>query len=165
MARHGVASAPLAARGLDADGNAVSKTEGVHSMAKAALVPALAEHEPPAVSESAAIIQVIERAARDPSVNVEKMERLYAMHERAMATRARAAYSTALAEMQTELPIIAERGRINIGSGKPQMYALWEDINEGIKPVLSRHGFAISLRTGRQDDKLTVTGVLSHRDG
>ena len=134
-------------------------------MAKAALVPALAEHEPPAVSESAAIIQVIERAARDPSVNVEKMERLYAMHERAMAARAKAAYSTALAEMQTELPIIAERGRINIGSGKPQMYALWEDINEGIKPVLSRHGFAISFRTGRQDDKLTVTGVLSHRDG
>src|SRR3990167_8661229 len=70
------------------DGDAVSKTEGVRPMAKAALVPALAEHEPPAVSESAAIIQVIERAARDPSVNVEKMERLYAMHERAMAARA-----------------------------------------------------------------------------
>jgi hypothetical protein len=33
------------------------------------------------VSESAAIFQIIERAARDPNVDVDKMERLYAMQE------------------------------------------------------------------------------------
>lgn len=112
-----------------------------------------------------AYLDMIERAARDPSVDIDKIERLMQMRERMMEKQARASYASALAEMQCELPSIAERGKIDIGRGKPQSYALWEDINEAIKPVLSRHGFALSFRTGRADASIIVTGVLSHRDG
>jgi len=120
----------------------------------------------PAVSdESAAILQVIERAAMNPAVDIDKMERLLAMQERIVARNAKAAYTDALSSMQLELPEIVERGKIQIGTGKAQMYARWEDINEGIKPTLAKHGFALSFRTGRDGDKIVVTGVLSHRDG
>src|SRR3546814_10944018 len=44
-------------------------------------------------------------------------------------------------------------------------YALWEDIIEAIRDLLSEHGFALSFRTGRENDQITVTGILSHRDG
>lgn len=120
----------------------------------------------PAPTESAAILSVIERAARDPSVDVDKMERLMAMAERAQDRTAKAAYLNALAEMQPELPEINERGGIKNAAGKVQStYAKWEDINTAIRPILHRHGFALSFRIGQENGQIAVTGVLGHRDG
>jgi hypothetical protein len=116
-------------------------------------------------ADATSIMAVIDRAARDPSVNIDKLERMMAMYERVTDRTAKAAYSDALSQMQPELPVIAERGKIDLGRGKPQSYALWEDINEAIKPVLAKHGFAVSFRTGREDGMIVVTGILSHRDG
>lgn len=115
----------------------------------------------PTVSESAAIIQVIERAAMNPNVDIDKMERLLQMQERIMERQAKASYMASLSEMQPDLPSIPERGQ---GHGNIK-YALWEDINDLIKPVLGKHGFSLSFRTGQADGKIIVTGVLSHRDG
>lgn len=124
------------------------------------------ENQPLApINEGSAIVAMIERAARDPSVDIDKMERLMRMHEATVARVAKSSYAAALSAMQPKLPVIAKRGQIKIGTGKPQTYALWEDINEGIKPVLAEHGFALSFRTGRTDNQISVTGILSHRDG
>lgn len=120
---------------------------------------------PPVVSETAAIVTMIERAARDSAVDIDKMERLLQMQERVMDRQAKAAFDAAMSQMQDKLPVIVERGEIRIGSGKPQRYALWEDINATIKPVLTAHGFALSFRTGQMEGKITVTGILSHREG
>ena len=43
------------------------------------------------VSEATALMQIIERAARDPSVDVERMERLLQMHERLVSKQSEAA--------------------------------------------------------------------------
>lgn len=133
-------------------------------MGEVAISPPLKLPSAPA-AEAVAFISMIERAARDPSVDLDKMERLMQMHQAAMARSARASYFAAMAEMQEHLPAIEERGVIDIGRGKPQSYALWEDINEAIKPVLSGYGFALSFRTGRTDAHIVVTGILSHREG
>lgn len=116
---------------------------------------------------AASIIQVIERAASNPNVDIDKMERLLQMQERILDRNAKAAYSAALADMQPKLPVVVERGEIKHGDNKPvqSRYALWEDINEAIRPLLAQHGFALSFRTGRDGDRIIVTGVLSHRDG
>ena len=53
-----------------------------------------------AMPESASLISVIERAAMNPDVDIEKMERLFAMHERMQAAAARTSYMAAFAEMQ-----------------------------------------------------------------
>ena len=119
----------------------------------------------PAQSEMSALIHIIERAARDPSVDIDKLQRLVDMQERIVQRNAATAYAAALSAMQPDLPVIVERGRIDIGRGKPQSYALWEDINETIKPVLAKHGFSLSFRTGQEDGKIIVTGILSHREG
>ena len=137
--------------------------------AKSAPAPTIIEPDrdnPPVVlSEGLALLQVIERAARDPSVDIDKMERLIAMRERMRLVDAETQFSAALAEMQDELPVIEEHGKIDIGRGKPQAYALWEDINEAIKPVLAKHGFSLSFKTGETENRVTVTGVLRHRSG
>lgn len=128
------------------------------------------------VSESAAVLSVIERMAVNPQIDINKLEKLMEMHERIVARNARAAYYKALADMQVELPEIEEKGSIVIHEkGKDKTpenviqstpYALWEDINAAIKPVLSKFGFALSFRTGQSPDgRVTVTGILSHAEG
>jgi len=123
-------------------------------------------------SEAAAIISMIERAARDPNVDIAKMERLFEMQEKAEARRARMAYSAALAEMQPKLPTVGRRGKIEIKKKDTEIvlqstpYALWEDTNDAIRPVLAAHGFALTFRTGTTaEGRITVTGILSHAAG
>jgi hypothetical protein len=128
---------------------------------------------PAPASESAALILMIERAARDPAVDIEKMERLFKMHEEVTARNAKVAYDAALAAMQPKLPVIDRRGKITIRDKADREkviqstpYALFEDINEAVRPILAEHGFALSFRTGlAADGRVTVTGILSHRDG
>lgn len=117
-------------------------------------------------TEAGTVLQVIERASRDQSVDIDKLERLLAMHERIVARQAQAAYADALARMQPELPMIGERGGIKNNKGEIQSkYALWEDVVTAITPVLSRYGFSMSFRTGNEGDRVTVTGVLTHALG
>lgn len=130
-------------------------------------VPARVERDLPVVqTEVTAFMQMIERASRDPSVDIDKMERLLQMQERMLTRQAETAFNAALAAMQTELPEIPRHGEIKNKSGGVQSkYAKWEDLNEIIKPILSRHGFALTFRTGNEGAKIVVTGILSHAAG
>lgn len=128
-------------------------------MSEKALTPALPEQT------GTAIIQVIERAAVNPDVDIDKMERLLQMQERILDREAKSEYTRALAKMQPELPVIEERGEIKIGQGAAQKYARWEDINQAIIPILSQRGFALSFRCGTTENQITVTGILSHEGG
>lgn len=112
------------------------------------------------LQESTAIIQVIERAALNPEVDIDKMERLLEMQERVLDRQALMAYSAAMAAMQTELPSIAERGQGNNGA-----YATLEDIVDTVRPIMKQHGFAVSFRIQTQERGIQVTGVLMHKDG
>lgn len=115
----------------------------------------------PATQESAALIAMIERAARDPNVDIDKMERLYLMHERAKEASRRAQFAEALAQMQPEMPVIERRGK---NTNTKQAYAKWEDIASAITPVLSRHGFSLSFKVDTTE-KVSVTGILMHAGG
>ena len=114
----------------------------------------------PPMGESAAVLSMISRAATDPAIDIDKLERLMQMHERMESRRAETEYAAAMADMQPELPVVGERGKLE---GR-YTFALWEDINTAIKPVLQRHGFSLTFRMDTANG-ITVTGVLSHRAG
>lgn len=116
------------------------------------------------VAEGATLLAVISRAASDPNTDVTKMERLMAMYERVEARRSEAEFAAALADMQPHLPAIAERGKAKVNGDVRYTFALWEDINAAIKPILQQHGFSLSFRTDFTDG-ISVTGVLTHRSG
>lgn len=116
------------------------------------------------VAEGATLLAVISRAASDPNTDVTKMERLMAMYERVEVKRAEAEFAEALADMQPHLPAIAERGKAKVNGDVRYTFALWEDINAAIKPILQQYGFALSFRTDFTDG-IAVTGVLTHRSG
>lgn len=128
-------------------------------------------------AETVAFVQMIERAARDPNVDVDKLERLLAIQERVIERNAKAAYNAAFAEMKPKLPVIDRRGRIEIrekdakgGRTGPvtqsTAFARWEDIDEAITPILHDHGFSLTFRTdAAADGRIIVTAVLAHKDG
>ncbi len=113
------------------------------------------------------LLQTIHAAITDRAFRAAKLDKLVQLEERLSAREAKAEFAKALAVMQTELPVIEERGVIEArnGRGKRASYALWEDINDAIKPVLARHGFALSFRTDREKDEIIVIGILRHESG
>lgn len=115
---------------------------------------------PGPASDTTAIIQVIERAAMNPDVDIDKMERLLQMQERVMERQAGMDYNAAMAAMQTEMPSIAERGKTNNGH-----YATLEDIVDTVRPVMQKHGFAVSFRVKTMERGIEITGVLMHKGG
>ena len=118
----------------------------------------------PAQADSS-ILAVISRAATDPTCDIDKLERLMAMHERMQARDAEAEFNAAMAAMQSDIPSIAERGAIVVNGQKRSDYATFEDINDVIKPIMQTHGFAITFKVENTPGGLTVTGILMHRAG
>lgn len=115
------------------------------------------------------VLALIERVASDPQASIEKLEKMIELQERIMAHNARAAYDTAFAEMQPELPEIEENGRVSFkdknGNQRATPYALFEDINKAVKPILAKHGFSLSHRREDAQGAIRVTTILAHRSG
>lgn len=112
-------------------------------------------------TETTAIISMLERAARDPQVDIEKMERLFQMHAAAEARRAKTAFLAAFSMLQSELP-----AAVRAGTGhNNKKYARYEDLVETLRPHLKTHGFSLSHRVDTSGNQIKVTGILGHKDG
>lgn len=120
-------------------------------------------------SEEMAFLEMLERLAVNPAADVVKMERIIAMRNAVRAEQARIAFWRAFADMQGELPSISKRGEIVVDGKVRSRFAENDDIQQAIKPILKKHGFAISFRntTGSGDMAgwFTVTGVVAHVGG
>jgi hypothetical protein len=120
-----------------------------------------ADQLPSAQPDSTTVLSIISKAASDPTVDIEKLERLMQLHERMQARNAQEQFNAAMAEMQCEIPTIAERAK---GHGTIR-YATLEDISDVVKPIMKAHGFAISFKVEHAQAGLSVTGILMHRAG
>lgn len=127
--------------------------------------PAKIDETPPVASYGDSLLQVIAKAARDPAVDIDKMERLLQMQERVQDREAEVAFSSAFAEMQPELPAINMRGQIVHKGNVISDYAEWSDVSKAITPVLSRFGFSLSFKPDEVGGKVAVCATLRHKDG
>ena len=114
----------------------------------------------------------IERFVLDPRVDVEKLERVIALQERARIEGSRIAFFSAIAKLQADLPKIGKGGTIYQKGGAKvrNKYAkIGDDILPQIKPVMAKHGFSLRWRTAFfvDDGKrmIRVIGILSHELG
>lgn len=116
------------------------------------------------------LLAVIEKAARDPNVDVEKMERLFALQERVQERNARQAFTASKIAMRPHLPEITMKGMIRIvKDGKTIQetpFARFEDLHELVMPILTANDFDLAFRNGLSPEgKVRVTTVLSHIAG
>jgi hypothetical protein len=133
-------------------------------------LPGLPEPDAPSMFE------LIMRAVKDPACDPTKMAQLLELSREVRKDDAKAAYTAAMVKMKPLLPVIDRKGRIVIHEkGMPKTaanitqstpYALWEDIDAAITPILASHGFVLTFRCGAgPEGRITVTGVLSHEMG
>ena len=91
-----------------------------------------------------AFLAMIERAARDPSIDIDKMDRLLLMRERENARVAEQAFNTALAEAQTEMQ------PIGVDSNNDQTrsrYASYAALDRAVRSIYTQHGFGLTFNT------------------
>lgn len=127
---------------------------------------AVVKNESSAVTtvEPSNILSVIERAATNPDVDIEKMERLMGMHERLMGKQAEQEFNKAMNEAQTAM------GRVSADATNPQtrsQYASYAALDRALRPIYTHHGFALSFDTGEgaPDAYVRVVCYVTHSSG
>lgn len=118
----------------------------------------------PAVQDTAALMQAISSAARDPAVDINKLERLMDMHERITAKEAEKAFNAAMTQCQTEMQ------QISTDAENPQTrskYATYAKLDRHLRPIYTRHGFALSFDEGDspKQEHVRVVCYVSHVAG
>lgn len=122
---------------------------------------AVVKQEVQAPAESSALISMIERAARDPAVDIDKMERLVAMQERALARSSEQAFNDAMAKAQSEMRRVATDSANKQTQSK---YASYAALDRAMRPIYTKHSFALSFGTeeGGPADYVRVTCHVSN---
>ena len=114
----------------------------------------------PVVSESAALMQVISRAASDPAYDIDKMERLFKMHEAIVARDAEKQFNVAMAEVQAKIRRVAPDLHNKQTNSN---YASYAALDRVLRPIYTDAGFALSFGTGEpmQDVVMVICYVTN----
>lgn len=123
----------------------------------------------PVQSEGAAVLGMIERVARDPGADMDKMIQLMGWRKEIIAEQKRAAFDEAMAAAKAEIPVISKNREVDFTSQKGRTHYKYEDLAEiarVVSPVLAKHGLSYRYRvTSNVNEPVTVTCIVSHRAG
>lgn len=119
----------------------------------------------------APMISMIERIAMDPTIPLDRLEKMLDMKER-MEDRAREdeerqakkAYFAAMSKCQAELPVVTKTRK---NSHTNSTYADLAAIEDQAMPIIHAHGFAVSFQPDGYNDKgeLRILWEISHSEG
>lgn len=121
---------------------------------------AIATIEPAAVPAPMTPMEMLDRAVSN-GASIETLEKLMGLQERWEKNSARKAFDTAIAEAKASIPVIAKKST----GHNNKKFADFAAIARIVDPVLSRHGLSYRFRTSQSEGLISVTCVLSHRDG
>jgi len=103
-----------------------------------------AEQIPVPRSETAAVLNMIERAARDPAVDVDKLRQLMELRAQTEERQAKRDFALALKDAQ------AEMGRVRADATNPQTrskYASYPALDRALRPIFTGKGLSLSFDT------------------
>ena len=112
-------------------------------------------------------MSMIERAV-DKGADVAMIEKLMELAERHDRNLGRRAFDQAIASAKAEFPEIRKNKTVDFSTAKGRTHYRHEDMAEiarAVDPVLSRYGLSYRYRTQQDGRSVTVTCILSHKDG
>lgn len=117
-----------------------------------------------AANDAGGMMPMFERLARDPSVDVDKLERLMQMAERGMARVSAEQFNAAMTAAQKDMRPIAADG---YNPQTKSQYATYEQIDSKLRPIYTAHGFGLSFNTGEAPaaDMVRVQCRVTHAGG
>ena len=94
--------------------------------------------------ETGNFLAVIEKAAMNPDIDVDKMSKLLDMQERIMNKNAEIAFNQAMTRLQPKMPYIPKKAKImNKTGGVQSFYAKYEEIDRLVRPLYTGEGFSV----------------------
>lgn len=116
------------------------------------------------MAPDAGIYEALMRAAKDQSVDAQKIRELYQIAREIRRDQAEIAFNSAMTTCQAEMPVVIGRTK---NSQTGSFYAALEELDRVAKPIYTRHGFALSF--GTADCPIPgwyrETCKVTHRDG
>lgn len=112
-------------------------------------------------------MSMIERAV-EKGADVAMIEKLMELAERHDRNLGRRAFDQAIAAAKAEIPSIRKNRRVDFTSAKGRTNYAYEDFAEvarTVDPILSKNGLSYRYRTSQEARNVTVTCILSHKDG
>jgi hypothetical protein len=116
------------------------------------------------LSDSAALLMAIEKAALNPQVDIGKVEQLLALYERIEGRRAEAAFNEALTAAQAAMRPVATDME---NSQTRSRYASYAALDRTLRPIYTNAGFSLTFNTapGAPEAHVRVTCTVAHRAG
>lgn len=110
------------------------------------------------------LVNVVALAIKDKDIDVEKMERLFALQERLLAKQSEAEFTIAMKSVQSEMPYVKRDAR---NSSTNSSYVRLDTLIKAVVPVYTRHGFTLSFGTADCPiaDHYRVTCECRHAGG
>jgi hypothetical protein len=115
-------------------------------------------------SNTASLIQAIERAAMNPEVDIEKMERLLQMQITIMDRQAAQEFNQSMNKVQTQMVRVAADAS---NSQTRSKYASYAALDRAMRPIYGEHGFSLIFATeeAQQPEFVRVTCEVGHVSG
>lgn len=120
--------------------------------------------EPAQPNQELAYLQFLERAASDSTVDVDKLERIMAMHKEMLQMKAQSAYTVAMAKAQAEMPPVAcDKENKHTKSRYPSI----EAVQKAIKKIYLDNGFTCIFSEGDAptNGMIHVIATVRHTGG
>ncbi|HSD16822.1 MAG TPA: ERF family protein [Thermomonas sp.] len=118
---------------------------------------------PMVIDSPASILAVIERVAKDPNADVDKMERLMAMHRDVVKQRAEEAFNQAMGRVQAQMRRIGTDKR---NDQTRSDYATYGKLDRALRPLYTSEGFALSFSTEPAEvEWVRVVCHVTHESG
>jgi hypothetical protein len=117
-----------------------------------------------ATAASISMIEIVARAATDPTVDVAKMERLYAMAKEEREWNAERAFNEAMRKAQSSMPVIPKDAENRSTNSR---FAQLETLKKRALPIITENGFAMQFSQGggAPPGKIRVKCKVSHDGG
>ena len=99
---------------------------------------------------------------------IDVIEKLMVLYERHEANQGRKAFDQAIANAKAEIQPIIKNRTVDFTSQKGRTNYDYEDLAEiarTVDPVLSKHGLSYRFRSQQNGAEITITCIVSHRDG
>ena len=126
----------------------------------------VAEERNVSTNQASQLLRDIIAAARDPSVDGQKVTALANLAMTMQDREAERRFRMAKFEAIMEMPRINKSGAILNKSGAVQSrYSRFEDMDAVVRPILQRHRLIITFNVGHEGAMVTVQPILSYSDG
>lgn len=116
------------------------------------------------VTQSAAFLQMIERASRDPAIDIVKFQALMTMKREIEAEAAKREYINCMAAAQAEIsPVVKD----SENSQTRSTYASYFALDEVVRPIYTKHGFSLSFypSDGAPENYVRINCDVAHCSG